>query len=206
MREKLQLTRGDCGHFVRSKAPPWESRLALLPPASSWGPIQAIRQRYDRQVLRWPPHINAVYPFRPLVDFPSAAAAITEVSAGQEPLTVTLAEFRFFRHASGRCTLWLASEPQEQVRRLQQALQVIFPDCKDLSRFSSGFTPHLSVGQFGTVVGCQRVATELQAAWQPITFSLAEVSLLARQGDAPFVVERRIILGAAPANDQAEKA
>ncbi len=55
----------------------------------------------------------------------------------------------------------------EQVRRLQQAIQSIFPDCNDLSRFSAGYTPHLSVGQFNTIAACQKVAAELQAAWHP---------------------------------------
>ncbi len=168
--------------------------LALVPPESAWGPIQDIRHRHDRQVQRWPPHLNLLYPFRPLTDFQTITPGLTEVCAHLEPLTITLAEFRFFRHASGRCTLWLAPEPLKPVRHLQQTIQALFPDCIDLSRFSAGYTPHLSVGQFNTVAACRQVAAELQAAWQPLTFILAEISLLERLGEAPFTVAQQILL------------
>ncbi len=118
-----------------------------------------------------------------------------DVCARPEPLTIPLAAFRFFRHASGRCTPWLAPEPLEPVCHLRQAIQAAFLDCHEPSRFWAGYTPHLSVGQFNTVAACRQLAAELQAAWQPRTLTLTEVSLLARQGDSPFVVAQQILLG-----------
>src|SRR5262249_26736136 len=102
--------------------------------------------------------------------------------------------FRFFRHGLGRCTLWLAPEPAEKLCQLQTVLQSAFPDCNDLSNFPAGFTPHLSVGQFPSAAECERTRETLQASWAPIRFVLAEVAVLARSGDAPFVVERRVPL------------
>jgi 2'-5' RNA ligase len=107
---------------------------------------------------------------------------------------VTLAEFRSFRHGSGRCTLWLAPEPAEGLQRLQAALQAAFPDCDELGRFPAGFTPHLSVGQFASAVECETVRGQLQAGWVPLAFGLTEAAMLARGGDGPFVVERRVPL------------
>jgi 2'-5' RNA ligase len=172
--------------------------VAVVPSEEVWGPIQAIRRRYDRQIDRWMPHINLLYPFRPRAVFAAAAQRLGEACVIFEPFTVTLADFRLFRHGSGRCTLWLAPEPVEQLRRLQAALQAAFPDCDELGRFPAGFTPHLSVGQFASAAECETVRGQLQSGWVPLTFTLAEVALLAREADAPFVVERRVPLSHSP--------
>jgi 2'-5' RNA ligase len=145
-------------------------------------------------------HFHALYPFRPRSDFPSIAADLADACQRIEPFPVTLAEFRFFRHASGHCTLWLAPEPLQELRQLQAARRAAFPDGDDLSRFPTGYTPHLSVGQLATVAECQRVHAQLQADLQPITFTLVEMALLARDGSTPFVVERRVNLGTGAVN------
>jgi 2'-5' RNA ligase len=170
------------------------SAVAVVPPEEVWGPIQAIRRRYDRQIHRWMPHVNLLYPFVPRSAFAAAAQRLMEAYGSFEPFTVTLADFRSFRHGSGRCTLWLAPEPAEGLRRLQAALQAAFPDCDDLSRFPAGFTPHLSVGQFASAAECETVRGQLQADWMPLTFTLTEVDLLARGEDGPFVIDRRVPL------------
>jgi hypothetical protein len=105
-----------------------------------------------------------------------------------------LAEFRYFRHGSGRCTLWLAPEPAEALQHLQRALQAVCLDCDDLSRLPAGFTPHLSVGQFPSLGDCRRTREQLQARWQPIPFALGEVALLARASDTPFGVVQSVPL------------
>jgi RNA 2',3'-cyclic 3'-phosphodiesterase len=166
--------------------------VAIVPPEEVWEPIQAIRRRYDRQIHRWMPHVNLLYPFRPQADFPTATPTLVDVCASLAPLTLTLGAFRSFRHGSGRCTLWLAPEPAEELRRLQATLQAAFPDCDDRGRFPAGFTPHLSVGQFTSSRDGERVREQLQVNWQPIAFTLTEVALLARGEDSPFVIERRI--------------
>jgi 2'-5' RNA ligase len=168
--------------------------VAVVPPEGVWGPIQEIRRRYDRQISRWMPHVNLLYPFRPRADFPAAEPALLAACRGVEPFTVTLAAFGFFRHPSGRCTLWLAPEPAAELARLQAALQSACPDCDDLTQFPAGFTPHLSVGQFPAARECERVREQLEASWRPIAFTLAEVALLARDPDGPFRIAQRIPL------------
>jgi 2'-5' RNA ligase len=170
------------------------SAVAVVPPEQVWEPIQAIRRRYDRQINRWMPHVNLLYPFRPQSEFAASAERLTDACVNIDPFTITLAGFRFFRHGSGRCTLWLAPEPAEELRRLQAALQAAFPDCDDLSNFPAGFAPHLSVGQFASAAECERTRQQLQASWATISFVLGEVAVLARSGDAPFVIERRVPL------------
>jgi 2'-5' RNA ligase len=171
------------------------SAVAVVPPEQVWEPIQVIRRRHDRQIRRWMPHVNLLYPFRPRSEFPTILPELAAACAPLEPFTVSLGDFRFFRHGSGRRTLWLAPEPAEGLRQLQAALQAAFPDCDDLSRFPAGFTPHLSVGQFTSPAECERMRAQLQAGWQPVVFLLEEVSLLTREADRPFVVADEIPLG-----------
>jgi 2'-5' RNA ligase len=171
------------------------SAVAAVPPEEVWGPIQAVRRRNDRQFHRWMPHVNLLYPFRPSSDLAAASEGLAAACGASAAFALTLAESRFFRHCSGRCTLWLAPEPADGLRQLQAALRATFPDCDDLNRFPAGYTPHLSVGQFATAGECQRVRAELQAGWRPVSFTLTAVSLLTREADGPFTVARQFPLG-----------
>ena len=45
------------------------SAVVIIPPESLWAPIQEIRSVYDRQINRWMPHINLLYPFKHINKF-----------------------------------------------------------------------------------------------------------------------------------------
>jgi len=89
-----------------------QSAVAVVPPQEVWGPIQAIRQRHDRQFRRWMPHINLPYPFYAPEQFNQTLPSLVKACAQLSTFTVTLAEFRFFLHSSRKATLWLAPEPR----------------------------------------------------------------------------------------------
>lgn len=150
-----------------------QSAVAVVPPREAWGPIQAIRQRHDRQFRRWPPHVNLLYPFCTPDQFDEVLPRLVAACLHTPPFQVTLAEFRFFRHSSRKATLWLAPEPKEDLVRLQAALQAACPGCDDLSRFAAGFTPHLSVGQAGSAGEAERLQVTWQRTWEPIRFEQA---------------------------------
>lgn len=168
--------------------------VVVIPPREVWGTIQAIREKHDHQFRRWMPHINLLYPFRPAEQFADAVPRLADACAKVTPLAVILAEFRFFRHTSGRSTLWLAPEPKEGLVRLQASLESACPGCDDLSRFPGGFTPHLSVGQAKTVAEAQQLLDELQSTWQPIRFDVTAVALICRKQERPFEIDRWISL------------
>jgi 2'-5' RNA ligase len=159
-----------------------------------WGPIQAIRERHDRQFQRWMPHINLLYPFYPPERVDEVFSGLVDACAKVVPFVVSLAEFRFFVHPSGRATLWLAPDPGEELARLQEALEVACPGCDDLSRFAAGFTPHLSVGQAGSVQEARRLREYWQGKWEAIRFEVAAVRMLRREKDGPFEIERAVPL------------
>lgn len=41
------------------------SSVAVVPPATVWRSIQSLRCFADKSFVRWPPHINLLYPFHP---------------------------------------------------------------------------------------------------------------------------------------------
>lgn len=174
-----------------------QTALTVVPPEEAWGPIQAIREKHDRQVRRWMPHVNLLYPFYPAERFGEVLPHLADACAKVAAFQVTLSEFRHFAHPSGRATLWLAPEPKEELVRLQEALQAACPECDDLSRFAAGFTPHLSLGQAGSVREARKLLDAWQAAWTLICFHLASVAVLKRGPDTPFEIAHSVLLAGA---------
>jgi 2'-5' RNA ligase len=173
-----------------------QTAVAVVPPHDVWGPIQGIRERHDRQFRRWMPHVNLLYPFYPAERFSEAVPRLIAACAQFPPFTVTLAEFRFFRHSSRQATLWLAPEPKDDLLQLQKVLQAVCPECDDLLRFAAGFTPHLSVGQARSAEEACQLRDDWQHTWTPIRFELSAVALLWRRRESPFEVERWMPLAA----------
>jgi 2'-5' RNA ligase len=175
----------------------YKTAAVVIPPESTWLPIQAIRERHDRHFQRWMPHINLLYPFRPRREFEAAAARLAQACQAIPPFEVALATFKSFHHARGSYTLWLAPEPMDRLVALQAALWRAFPDCDDVNRHAGGFTPHLSVG----LAQCTQKWAALLAAWQstwtPIRFEVSAVRLIWRDGppDDAFRVGQAIRLG-----------
>jgi len=163
-----------------------QSALVAIPPQELWEPIQALRRRHDRHLSEWMPHVTLLYPFRPREAFDEAASAMAGIGPG--PFDVSLASFRYFRHYEWSHTVWLDPQPTEAWKRIHAALLERFPDCNDASRYEGGFTPHLSVGQSRTA----DLAGELQRGWEPLTWRVTELALLARRGREPFEVVRTI--------------
>lgn len=171
-----------------------QTAVAIVPPQEVCGPIQAIRERHDRQVRRGSPHLNLLYPFYPTDQFDEAIPRLIATCVQTAPFAVMLAEFRIFQHSSRKATLWLAPEPKEELVRLQAPLQAVFPGCDDLSRFVAGFTPHLSVGQARSADEAEQLRDAWQRLWEPIRFELSSLAVLRRQRDTPFEVETLIEL------------
>ncbi|HZH13211.1 MAG TPA: 2'-5' RNA ligase family protein [Archangium sp.] len=181
--------------------PAWTHRTAVvfIPPAEVWPPIQAIRREHDRQIQRWMPHVTLLYPFAPRGELPGLLPALEAACAALSPFEAVLASFQVFQHRADRSTLWLAPEPREAFTRLQAVLQAAAPEYAHTSRFSGGFTPHLSVGQSGSAGQVSELLARLSETWTPLVFQAAEVSIIAREGNRPFEVVRTLRLGSAPA-------
>ena len=128
------------------------SALVVIPPREFWDPIQAIRRTHDRNLRRWMPHITLIYPFVTSDEHAAAIAVLRRACERLRAFTLRLSGFRMFRHGRDRFTLWLSPEPRERLVGLQRSLQREFPECDDVSRFATGYLPHLSVGQVAGVL------------------------------------------------------
>jgi poly(A) polymerase len=141
------------------------------------------------------PHITLLYPFMPRAHFSEALPELIVIGKQNAAFQVTLATFQAFTHAFGKATIWLAPEPRHTFVTLQAALQAAFPAYNEQSRFPTGFTPHLSVGQASSPHGRQHLLETLQASWQPVQFTLTTIALIWREADRPFEIAHAIPLG-----------
>lgn len=157
-----------------------KSAVVLIPPREVWPPIQALRERYDRQVRRWMPHVTLLYPFYERAAFGEYVEPFRAALSALPPFEVRLATFRSFGHGRDRFTLWLAPEPAARLRRLQDVLQQAAPGCDDVRRYAGGFTPHLSVGQVAGRERLEVLRASLQKNWEPLTFRAEHISLIHR--------------------------
>ena len=157
-----------------------KTAVVIIPPDEMWPPIQAIRQKHDRQLRRWMPHINLIYPFRPKEEFDVLAEQFKMACRQVTPFEIELARFRFFEHKRESYTIWLDPEPAEPLVRLQETLRQIVPDCDDVNRFPSGFTPHLSVGQVKGRARLRDLLERLQTSWEPLSFAAGQINLIWR--------------------------
>ena len=173
------------------------SAVVLCPSRDIWPRIQAIRETHDRNIRRWMPHITMLYPFVPRsLHHEALLSRVGTACASLSPFEITLARFQHFVHGRN-CTVWLDPHPVLRIDALQIQLSDAFPDHDDVRSFSSGFTPHLSVGQARGVDACMRLQETLQQNWSPLTFLADRVSLIWRN-EAPddvFRVYKEIMLG-----------
>lgn len=171
------------------------SAVVVIPPETAWGPIQAIRRHHDRQVDRWMPHLNLLYPFVPAEHFVEAGAKLEEICSATAPFGVVLGQFRFFTHPSRRSTIWLEPEPRPGFMDLHARLLRSFPQCDDTAQHPGGFTPHLSVGQADGPEPLRILLEDFQQHWDPLYFNLERIALIHREEHGPFRVVREFGLG-----------
>jgi len=169
--------------------------VVWIPPESQWEPIQAIRRRYDRHLARWMPHMTLLYPFRPREDFDAIEPALRQACAQLPPFEAELREVRSFEHSAHSHTMWIAPEPSAAFQELQSVLQAAVPDCNDVSNYSGGYTPHLSVGQSHGPPELPRRMADVRSGWSPVRVQVSEVAMIHRVGETAFVVDRNVRLG-----------
>ncbi len=167
--------------------------VVLIPPEAIQPPIQAIRSIHDRNFERWMPHITLLYPFAPQQDFQDIIPALAKVAQQTTPFSVILASFNAFRHKKS-CTLFLVPEPKNEIVQLHSTLTEYLPDYDDTARFTGGFNPHLSVGQFQHQ-SLNDAQQQLQNEWKPIQFEVESLSLIYRSKETndKFVVSESFL-------------
>ena len=173
-------------------APPTaRTALAWIPPRDLWPALNELRERYDPQVKRWPPHVNVLFGFVPEYEFERAAALLSEAAAQIKPFTARLDGVETFGHRDD-ATIWLdpaASDP-EPWAALHREFQQRFPNCHGRDE---GYTPHLTLGRSDDPHRVAALcATRLTSG---MSAQVGTLALLSRRGDEPMHARAEIELG-----------
>lgn len=170
------------------------SAVVIIPPVEIWTPIQQIRTQYDRQINRWMPHINLLYPFKPESHFNELSLKFEKVCRDISSFRISLREIKYFPHGKQRYTLWIAPEPTSSIINLQRKILDIVPDCDDLNQFNNGYTPHLSLGQISGHLN--KILNQIRQNWKVISFNLKKIAFISRglEKDSKFQVKKEIYL------------
>jgi 2'-5' RNA ligase len=173
-------------------APPTaRTALAWIPPRELWPTINELRERYDPQSERWPPHVNVLFGFVPEYEFERAIPLLTEAAAQVAPFKVRLEGVETFGHRDD-ATIWLdpaAAGADSPWTALHREFQHRFPAACGRDE---GYTPHLTLGRSQDP---QRVAAACAARLSPLTAKVRKLALLSRRGDEPMRVRAEIELG-----------
>ncbi|MFX0187795.1 MAG: 2'-5' RNA ligase family protein [Candidatus Hodarchaeota archaeon] len=174
----------------------YTSAVVIIPPESLWEPIQEIRKTYDRQINRWMPHINLLYPFRNSNEFSKLEEKFSKVCRQIESFEISLKIINYFQHRHQNYTIWLKPEPTDLIIRLQEKLLTIEPDCNDINKYKNGYTPHLSLGQ---IVGKKKLIStleKLQNQWEELKFALNFIYFISREKNktSKFHIKKEIAL------------
>ena len=173
------------------------SAVVIIPPEDKSEPIQEIREKYDRQINRWMPHITLLYPFRPENEYSRLENDFSVECESINPFEISLKKFHYFNHGHQRYTLWLNPEPIDLIKKLQERILKIVPDCDDVNKYKHGFRPHLSVGQIQGKNNLLEIIGMLKENWKEIRFLLNEIFFISRDKNktSKFEIKKRIKLG-----------
>ncbi len=169
--------------------PTYRSAIVIIPPKAAWKTIQPLRELYDSKVGRWMPHITLIYGFWPEEYFELAAEQIAPIAKRINPFSLELKEYGYFSHRLNT-TAWVLPVSDE-LKPLQASLQALFPNCDEQSKRAQGYSPHLSIGQFDSVIE----AKQILPMWSSIDFEVGAIALISRVGEEPFNVQCEVELG-----------
>ncbi len=171
------------------------SACVIIPPEEIWEPIQKIRRTYDSKIHRWMPHINLFYPFAPMQEYDKIFKKFENKCKTIKVFTISLKQFKYFQHRYQNHTIWLDPEPNELIIDLQRELLKLVPEYNDVNKFSRGFRPHLSIGQFTTYKIYDFIA-QLQKNWEVLTFQVNQIYFISHENvkDSAFKIIKKLKL------------
>ncbi|KAF9869229.1 endonuclease/Exonuclease/phosphatase [Colletotrichum karsti] len=111
---------------MESQSTPYDTALCLIPPEPQWPSVNRLRFDNDKSYLKWPPHVNLIYPFVQFTDSNAlqetceAIVSCLEVRAAagdSAALPIRLDSPGFFSHRNGS-TIYLCDKREKTVSSL----------------------------------------------------------------------------------------
>ncbi|KAK4231274.1 nuclear poly(A) polymerase 1 [Podospora fimiseda] len=158
--------------------------LAIIPPSQLWAPIDHLRCLYDKAYVKWPPHINLLYPFIPPTSLELLSS--TSLQPSSSPFNLTLDTPGVFEHKHSN-TIYLTCsslDQQEKVKELRrdilQGLGVV-----DGGGGQQQFKMHLSVAQTDdSSTAAHKFLIEKVKTLPLLEWEVKELVILKRERDA----------------------
>lgn len=122
--------------------------LAFTLPKEFVENVNSIRQKYDKAVNRWPPHINFLFPFVSSDQFENTKEKLKDLG-DQESFNVVFKELGFFSQRKGNITfhLKLDKESDEKIKKIYKMILASLPGFPIKEK---AYHPHLTLGQCKT--------------------------------------------------------
>ena len=164
--------------------------LTLVIPNEFHEKINEKRSLYDRAYPRWMPHINFIFPFVPKSQFSIIKQKLeTELSVIGK-FTIKLNKIGYFAQGKN-ITMHIKSSNTESLSGLFALIQAALPD---IPVKHDKFSPHVTLGQFKKSELAERTRELEEWLGDGIDIVVDAVSLISREGNAPFVVIDRVQL------------
>ena len=172
---------------------PSESALVVLVPEAE-ELVGCFRDRFDPAAADGvPAHISLLYPFKPPGEItPAVIDSLARIFSAICVFEVSLTSLRKFPSV-----LYLAPEPDEDLRRLTQAIVTQFPETPPYGGEFADVVPHLTVARAGDAKQLAAIAVDFESRAMgrlPILCTIREVCLI-ENNDGLWRTRRRFALG-----------
>eukprot|EP00039_Didymoeca_costata_P018783 m.334948 g.334948 ORF g.334948 m.334948 type:complete len:215 (+) comp17480_c0_seq1:143-787(+) len=166
-----------------------QAALCVLIPEDTvcFADIQDIRSKHDKAFVRWPPHVNLIFPYLHDVE---PTSELLQVLQDFDPFEIEVSnEPSHFKQRNGN-TVHLKPDSGGVLEKIQGDV------CKALNVTNKrDFHPHLTLAQFAkadTINGEMNIA---KLIGKPFKFECNQLTILIREKDTPFRVHKTLPLG-----------
>ncbi|KAL1840562.1 hypothetical protein VTJ49DRAFT_336 [Mycothermus thermophilus] len=180
-----------------------DTALTLIPPPSLWPRVDRLRALYDKAYLKWPPHVNLVYPFvRPDVLEVAVARVARALRDGRgeqeeqeqeqerhEQLRVRLDRVGVFERGRRENTIYLGETQPEGLKRLREVIVAALEEEEEKHdgksrRGGRPFTAHMTIAQSEDAASDSHRFLVEKVGWVPaVAWTPTELAVLVRQRD-----------------------
>ncbi|KAG0134786.1 hypothetical protein HOY82DRAFT_668417 [Tuber indicum] len=195
----------------------YQTAIAIIPPAFYHPQTNALRSLYDKSYLRWPPHINVLYPFVPPESLPLAVQNLRRVVQESKDdgfgFWLKLDRPGSFRHKQN-ATIFLSPGPHDggmvgdpetaSGRALRRLEGLLSSQYTKKGRTGDGvYRPHLTLGQTSLdpmplnslLSKAEKLVTANRISIEPFKWFVTRLAVMRRDEEGNMRIVDEILLG-----------